>query len=168
MKPIGIFYGSTTGNCETVAVMIKRKLHNYYVELHDISETNPTKISDFENIIFGISTWGVGEFQEDWEEFVKHISKDHLYDKVIALYGLGDQDTYSESFCDGLGILYNKVKDWNCKIIGSWPAEGYDFDFSKALVDGHFIGLAIDEDTQPELTQPRVNKWIENIMDKFV
>lgn len=168
MKPIGVFYGSSTGNCEIVAVMIKKKLHNYYVELHDIAEIEPSKIKEYENIIFGVSTWGVGEFQEDWEEFSKKIGKEHLYNKVIALYGLGDQDTYSDSFCDGLGVLHEKIKDYGCTIVGTWPLEGYDFDSSGAVVNNQFVGLVIDEDTQPELTQARVNKWLNSITAKFL
>jgi len=30
-------------------------------------------------------------------------------------------------------------------------------------VDGKFVGLVIDEDNQPELTDKRINTWIENI-----
>jgi flavodoxin I len=168
VKPIGVFFGSSTGNCETIAVMIKKKLHNYYVEVHDILETEPSKISEYDNLIFGVSTWGVGEFQEDWKDFVEKIDHDFLKNKVIALYGLGDQDTYSESFCDGLGVLYERIKGMDCKIIGSWPIDGYDFESSKATVNGSFVGLAIDEDTQPELTQERVNKWLEDIVGMFV
>lgn len=168
MKPIGLFYGSSTGNCETVAVMIKKKLHNYYVELHDILETDPSKVAEFDNIIFGVSTWGVGEFQEDWNEFIEHLSKTHLKDKVVALYGLGDQDTYADSFCDGLGVLHDVVKPLGCKLIGQWPTKGYDFNASRAVIDNYFVGLALDEDTQPQMTQDRVNKWLDSIITEFV
>ncbi len=44
-------------------------------------------------------------------------------------------------------------------IVGHWPTAGYHFEASKGLADDdHFVGLAIDEDRQPELTAERVEK----------
>ncbi|KKW49912.1 flavodoxin FldA, partial [Pantoea ananatis] len=33
--------------------------------------------------------------------------------------------------------------------------------------DSHFLGLAIDEDRQPELTNERVDKWVKQIFDEL-
>ena len=52
--------------------------------------------------------------------------------------------------------------------MGHWPTEGYHFEESKGLADdSHFIGLAIDEDRQPELTNERVAKWVEQIREEM-
>ena len=49
-------------------------------------------------------------------------------------------------------------------ILGEWPTEGYEFEASKALTDeNHFVGLCIDEDRQPELTDQRVSTWVNQI-----
>ncbi|KES14158.1 hypothetical protein GASC598B02_001870 [Gilliamella apicola SCGC AB-598-B02] len=38
------------------------------------------------------------------------------------------------------------------------------FEASKSLVDDtHFVGLAIDEDRQPELTEERINNWVNQV-----
>ncbi len=38
------------------------------------------------------------------------------------------------------------------------------FEASKGLADDdHFVGLAIDEDRQPELTAERVEKWVKQV-----
>ena len=53
-------------------------------------------------------------------------------------------------------------------IVGHWPTEGYHFEASKGLADDkHFLGLAIDEDRQPELTNERVDKWVKQIFDEL-
>lgn len=53
-------------------------------------------------------------------------------------------------------------------IVGHWPTEGYYFEASKGLADdNHFIGLAIDEDRQPELTSERVTTWVKQISDEL-
>jgi len=53
-------------------------------------------------------------------------------------------------------------------IVGHWPTEGYHFEASKGLADDkHFIGLAIDEDRQPELTQQRVDTWVKQISQEL-
>ncbi|MBI9109306.1 MAG: hypothetical protein JEZ04_21345 [Spirochaetales bacterium] len=55
--------------------------------------------------------------------------------------------------------LYEAVKETADELVGSWPADGYSFTESKAIVDGKFIGLVLDEDNQPELTEDRIEEW---------
>ncbi|MDR8350456.1 flavodoxin FldA, partial [Acinetobacter baumannii] len=39
---------------------------------------------------------------------------------------------------------------------------------SKGLADDdHFVGLAIDEDRQPELTNERVEKWVKQVAEEL-
>lgn len=53
-------------------------------------------------------------------------------------------------------------------IVGHWPTAGYHFEASKGLADDdHFVGLAIDEDRQPELTAERVEKWVKQIREEL-
>ena len=51
---------------------------------------------------------------------------------------------------------------------GKWSTEGYDFEASKGMADDeHFVGLGIDEDRQPELTEARVNAWCSQIQEEM-
>ena len=53
-------------------------------------------------------------------------------------------------------------------IVGNWSTEGYEFEASKALVnDNTFIGLCVDEDRQPELTEERIDKWVTQIFEEM-
>jgi len=46
-------------------------------------------------------------------------------------------------------------------MIGAWDTEGYHFKASKAVVDGRFVGLALDQENQKDLTPERLNTWLE-------
>jgi flavodoxin I len=44
---------------------------------------------------------------------------------------------------------------------------GYDFNKSKALRDDKFIGLALDEDNQSDLTDSRIKQWVTQLKKEF-
>ena len=93
--------------------------------------------------------------------------------KTIALYGMGDQIGYSEWFQDALGMLDEAIQqidpDNTIRRIGYWPNEGYDFMESKALTAdrSHFVGLALDEDQQYELSDERIAAWCTQILEEI-
>jgi len=70
----------------------------------------------------------------------------------VALFGLGDQSTYTDSFVDAMGILYDYLKKKGVKIVGFVSRSGYNFNASMALVKDKLAGLAIDEEFESELT----------------
>lgn len=51
--------------------------------------------------------------------------------------------------------------------MGYWPTDGYDFNDSKAVRNGKFVGLAIDEDNQADLTESRVENWSTQVKSEF-
>ena len=104
--------------------------------------------------------------QDDWEDFIEVVIKTDLKDKKVALFGLGDQDTYPDSFADGVGVLYKKLHG-RTEIVGEWPNEDYDFDDSEALHNGKFVGLIIDEENQSNLTNERIEKWVGQLKNIF-
>ncbi|MDR2084489.1 MAG: flavodoxin [Bacteroidales bacterium] len=167
MKKIAIIYGSSTGNTETIALNIAEKLSGEDIKLIEVSKLKASDLDEFSNLILGTSTWGLGELQDDWDVAISLLEKSNLNGKVIALYGLGDASSYSDTFVDGMGIIYDTIKDKGCNVIGETSTDGYQFDSSKAVVDGKFIGLALDEDTESNLTGARLDKWIANILPLF-
>ncbi|MGJ8580896.1 MAG: flavodoxin FldB, partial [Psychromonas sp.] len=48
-------------------------------------------------------------------------------------------------------------------------AEGYQFDASKALTqdEQYFVGLALDEDTQYDLSDQRISEWCLQILEEM-
>jgi flavodoxin I len=120
----------------------------------------------YENLILGTSAWGIGDMHRDWEMFIDDLTEVNFEGKKVALFGLGDQKIYPESFADGMGTIYCRLPDKKV-VVGFWPTKGYEFYFSSAEKDGEFVGLAIDDDTQPELTEERVKKWAAILKKEF-
>lgn len=156
-----IFFASSTGNSAEIANRISSSLNN--IEVFDLSGTKIEKISEYDKIILGGSTWGDGELNDDWEDAWSDFCKIDLSNKTIALFGLGDQESYSYEFCSALGIIYEQVIKANAKVIGFTSTNGYYHDSSKAQIDDNFVGLIIDEDNQSDLTDKRISNWINDI-----
>lgn len=163
MKKIGVFYGSTTGNTESVANLIAGKLGVAAADVHDIGKVTKELAESYDALILGSSTWGAGDMQDDWYDGVKVLKEANLSGKIVALFGLGDSDSYSDTFCDGMGGIYEELKGSGCKFVGTVPTDGYTYDDSTSVVDGKFVGLALDETNESDKTEERVDKWVNEI-----
>jgi len=115
-----------------------------------------------------LSTWGVSDLQDDFDDFLAILEGIDFTGKKVALFGLGDQSTYTSSFVDAMGILYEWLRKKNVKIVGSVPRKGYSFENSLALVKGKLVGLAIDEEYENHLTKERIANWVEMLKKEFV
>jgi len=163
-KDIGIFYGSDTGNTEKTANSIQKCIGYNISTIYDIANSKKEDLEKYSCIILGVSTWYYGELQCDWDDFLPILKKINFNNKTVAFFGCGDQEDYSDYFCDGVGILFNAIKKSNTNFIGKWPSSGYSFESSKALYDkNNFLGLIIDEDRQPNKSQERIEEWTKKI-----
>ncbi|MEZ5530090.1 MAG: flavodoxin [Porticoccaceae bacterium] len=169
MTKIGLFFGSDEGNTESIAQRIACRLGVDVVDVHDIGEVTQLEFLDYDKLILGIPTWDFGQIQSDWEEFWEDLESIDFSGKTVAFVGLGDQFGYGDFFLDAMGMLHDVVVRSAAKVVGHWPTEGYDYDASKAEIPGQgmFVGLAIDEDQQSELTADRLNRWCLQIHDEF-
>ena len=161
-----IFFASSTGNSEEIANKISAALND--IQVFDLAGTKIEKINEYDKLILGSSTWGDGELNDDWEDAWSDFCKLDLSNKTIALFGLGDQESYSDEFCSAMGIIYEQIAKSGAKIIGFTSVDGYYHDSSKAQIDDKFVGLAIDEDNQSDLTDERINKWTNEIRENIL
>ncbi len=168
MEKIGIFYGSSSGNTESVANQIMSAFGEDNVEVFNVDSANKSDIEGFKNIVLGASTWGVGDLQDDFDDFLSELEDADLSGKKVAIFGLGDQESYADSFVDGMGTIYEAIADKGCELVGKTSVDGYSFDESRAVLDGEFCGLVIDEDNQSDLTEERVNNWTEALKGSFL
>ncbi len=161
---IALIYGTDTNNTEEVGQKIAKQWEELgeEVEIFNIKDIEPSLLEQYSTLILGIPTWDFGGIQSDWEEIGDILSELSLENTTIALYGLGDQFGYGDYFVDAIGWLYEKLLPTNATFIGQWPTEGYEFEASRACVHDktHFIGLAIDEDQQFDLTDQRIEQWV--------
>lgn len=164
---IGIFFSSDTGNTEKLAKTIQMKLGKNVSDIFDVAYCSKEDMESYNNLLLGVPTWYYGEPQCDWDVFLPVFKEIDFSEKKVAIFGCGDQEDYSEYFCDAMSILHTIAKNNGAKIVGEWPTSGYHFDTSKSIINNKFIGLAIDEDRQPELTEIRVQKWINQIQSEM-
>ena len=163
MKKIGIFYGSTTGTTESVANFIAKSLGLTSDHVRSVNEMTPEMIAEYEVLLFGTSTWGVGELQDDWYDGIEKLKQADLNGKTVALFGCGDADSYSDTFCGGMREIYNTVKDAGANVVDGVDSTGYTFDDSESVIDGKFVGLALDANEDDAKSEERIDNWIKLI-----
>ncbi|TDO99639.1 flavodoxin [Marinomonas balearica] len=163
-SPIALIYGTDTNNTEEIGKKIVAQFDDLgvQVDMFNIKDTDPSIMEHYEMLILGIPTWDFGGIQADWEDLGDNLGSLNLSGKTVALYGLGDQFGYGDYFVDAMGWLYEKLKGTGATFIGEWSTQGYEFEASRACIKDKetFIGLAIDEDQQFELTDERVEQWV--------
>ena len=156
-----IIFGSETHNTHDVADLIAEYFDD--ADVLDIADITPREFLAADRLILGIPTWNNGEQQADWDDFLPNFDEMDLKGKRVALFGLGDQIGYAFTFLDAMGEIYHKVVERGAEVVGFWPTETYDHAESLAIVDGKFVGLAIDFENQDELTPQRVEEWVAQI-----
>lgn len=167
MKTIGLFYGSTYGMTEKIAEKIKKAFGKHKVVLYNVKDAPQEALEEYDYLIFGTSAWGIGEMQDDWERWIFELEDIDFSGKKVALFGLGDQKEYPESFVDGLGTLYCRLPNKSV-VVGEWPTAGYKYYFSLADKDGKFVGLVLDENNQKEKSDERIKMWVSQLEKEFI
>lgn len=153
-----IFFGSTTGTTEMIAQKVGELLG---AEVYSANEID--KVEEYDFVIFATSTWGMGDLQDDWYDALEKLKTKNLSGKKVGLIGIGDQEGFGDTFVDGIGTIYEEIKDMGITLVGKTSTEGYNFGSSKAVVDEEFVGLVIDENNQSDLTYERIKNWVEKV-----
>src|SRR5690554_6998664 len=95
MASVGIFFGSDTGNTETIAKMIQQELGKHLIDVFDIAKSSKEDIASYDLLMLGIPTWYYGEAQCDWDDFFPELEEIDFTNKLVAIFGCGDQDRKS-------------------------------------------------------------------------
>lgn len=163
MKKIGVFYGSSTGTVEDLAQRIAAKLGVDSSDVFNVGDIDADAVDPYEVLVLGSSTWGAGDLQDDWEDFLKKLKKADLAGKSIALFGAGDSASFSDTYCDAIGTIYEDLQSTGATFVGTVSTDGYTFDDSTALKDGKFVGLPLDELNEDGETDGRIDAWVEQL-----
>lgn len=168
---IGLFYGTDTGNTEIIAKEIRKKVEKKFgegsIDVLEIYKKKKEDMDKYTYLLLGMPTWYDGELQGDWEEFIPEMEQVDFSNKKVAFFGLGDQYGYADYFCDALAVFAEIVEKNAGALSGMWPVKGYEHNISKAQRGDKFIGLCIDTDNQDELTDDRLNVWLEQVYKEF-
>jgi flavodoxin I len=159
MSKTVVIFGSSTGTCEGIAEKIGARLGAEVVNVQDLNDD----VLAADNLLLGTSTWGAGELQDDWYDGVDTIKGADLSGKTVAIFGCGDSASYSDTFCGAMKELYDAAKEAGANVIGEVSTDGYTFDDSDAIVDGKFVGLALDDINEDDKTDERIDAWLERL-----
>ncbi len=168
MDKIAIIYSFNSTKTAKAAEKVKEAFGpDFNIVPINAEELTEELFLSFKNIILGVPTWFDGELPIYWDEFVPAIEDLNLNGKIIAIYGLGNQVEYSENFGDAVGIMAELVEKRGASLIGYTSASGYNFESSKALKNNTFVGLILDQETQPRLSKDRIENWVAELKSKF-
>ena len=176
MSKIGLFYGSETGNTADAAEKIQEEFGgDGVVEIFDISDCDTSSFDAYDCLIIGCPTWNIGEIQSDWDGRYGELDDADFSGKKVAYFGTGDQVGYGDNFQDAMGLLEKKITEKGGTTVGNWPKDdSYEkMMSSKAFLKTPkgepkiFVGLALDEDNQSDLTDERIQKWVALVKGEF-
>jgi flavodoxin I len=160
-----IVYGSSTGNCEDAARQIARLFEGPTIK--DVSSASADDLKEHDVLLLGTSTWGSGDIQDDFEPFVDVIAAANLSGKKVAIFGTGDPENYPDTFVSGLKPIYDAVIKAKGNVIGKVETGDYEYDFSDAVIDGHFVGLPLDYDNELEKVGTQISDWVNGLKGKL-
>jgi flavodoxin long chain len=159
----GLFYASTNGEVEMAAESIKAQLGASLNVYKNISVCGTKDLQDCDNLILGISTWDIGQLQEDWKNWWGNLDALDLKGKKVAIFGMGDQVNYPDTYQDAVGMLADKVRERGGTLVGLSDPAGQEFTATKVMKDGKMQGLCLDTLNQDEQTPARIAAWVPQI-----
>lgn len=171
MAKVGIFFGTDTGNTRRIAKDIFTALGAVAAKPVNVRTASVEDLLQYPVLILGTPTYGEGELPgldfgtstESWAEFLPKLVGQDFTGKTVAIYGLGNQKGYPDDFISAVYALHEQFSECGATLIGTWPTEGYKFKRSKAVVDDQFLGLALDQENQKDLTPGRLAAWLDSI-----
>ncbi|KAL7574845.1 hypothetical protein ACA910_010682 [Epithemia clementina (nom. ined.)] len=178
MAAVGIFYGTSTGSTQEVADLVYQAFGSDVaaepVDVDTLEADGTTLAAAFgqhDSLVVGTPTWNTGSDTHrsgtGWDELyydqLPQI-KEVLNGKKVAVFGLGDQESYAENYADATGELFDVFEGLGCRMLGAWSQEGYEHEASKSIRGDKFCGLLLDVVNQEELTEERVKTWVAQLI----
>jgi flavodoxin I len=168
MSKTGIFYSfNSTKTAKTAEKIVQEFEPEFTIQKVNAEELNEELFLSFNNLILGVPTWFDGELPIYWDEFVPALEDMNLKGKTVAIFGLGNQVEYPENFGDAVGIMAELVTGRGAKLVGLTNTEGYTYESSRAEADDKFLGLVLDQETQPRLSKERISEWVKDLKVQF-
>ncbi len=164
MNKIAVVYGSTTGTCESLASRVAEKLGTDQV--YCVTDLDKNVVRDHDVLVLRSSTWGDGELQDDWYDGVEVLKRCDLTGKRVALFGCGDSACYPDTFCNAMALI-RQACDGATLIGAGMSTEDYSPCESESIVDGHWIGCALDEMNESDQTEARLDDWVSRVKSEM-
>ncbi len=163
MSKIGIFFGSSSGTTEDIAGRVAGLFGVSSSDVHNVADANVADMANYDVLLLGSSTWGMGDLQDDWVDFLPEAAKQDLNGKKVAFFGCGDSSSYSDTYCDSLATIKEELAGTGCTFIGKVPAEGHNFDETRCQEGDELIGALLDEVNESGETDERLEIWADAV-----
>lgn len=171
MDKIGMFFGTDSGTTRLMAKKMAKRLGDLASKPLNVNRISVDDMLRYDALILGTPSYGAGEVPGvatgvaagSWAEFLPQLQGRDLSGKTVALYGLGNQEKYADRFAGALFSLYDCFRSGGATVIGAWPTDGYQFEDSRAVVDGRFVGLVLDQNFQAMLSEDRIDAWLNDV-----
>jgi flavodoxin I len=141
------------------------------------SSSLASTLGQHDALIVGTPTWNTGADTQrsgtGWDDLynnqlpaLAHVLKH----KKVAVFGLGDQVSYSENYADATGELYAAFRSLGCDMVpyAAVPTDGYEHEASKSVLPGSdgtlFCGLLLDQINQEDYTDARIGAWVSELL----
>jgi len=164
LKAVGLFFATQTGSTEDVAGVIAEATGLEATAIDDVSAED---LAEYDGLIVGAPTWNTGadEYRSgtSLDDYLDDIKALDLSSKPVAVFGCGDSQGYGDNFCDVIEEIHSTFKAAGAKMIGGVDASGYEYDESKSVKDGKFLGLPLDQVNEEDQTEGRVGAWVEKL-----
>jgi flavodoxin I len=181
VSKIGIYFGTESGTTRLIAKRIAKALtqrlgEGVVAKPQNVNRIEPQGLCAHEALILGTPTYGDGALpgvangtkEASWAEFLPRLAGLDLKGVRVAVYGLGDQESYPKHFLDAMADLHDAFAALGAEMLGAWPVEGYAFKKSRAVRDGHFVGLALDQHLQHLLSDRRIGAWLDDLAPRLL
>lgn len=168
MMATGIYFASTTGNTEEVAGLVHAEMGDDCADPLDLELDHGPLMAAQDVLVVGVPTWNTGADTErsgtTWDEFILGPLKDmDMKGKKVAVFGLGDAVDYEDNFCDAIEEIHDAFEAQGAKMVGYVDSGYIDFEESKSVRDGKFLGLALDMIHQGEEGEAMIKDWCAQI-----
>jgi len=164
----GLYFSTSTGNTETVGGYVAAATG---LELIEIGDADDGDIGGHDSLIVGAPTWNTGADEQrsgtSWDDWLyDNLPNIDVSGKKVAIFGVGDQQSYNDNYCDAAGELYDLFTAAGATVYGMTSTDGYEHSESKAEVDGKFVGMMCDEDNQYDMSEERATAWVAQLKDE--
>ncbi|WP_345976023.1 hypothetical protein [Sulfurimonas sp. HSL3-7] len=123
MHRIGLFYASPAASTANIEKELAALAPLGEIDLCDIGTAPAEAISAYRHMIIGLPLWDEGRAPDAWKAYLLQIGHADLSERIVAFYGLGTQEGYSETFLEAMTALYDLVARKGGIIVGSWPID---------------------------------------------
>lgn len=138
---VRIIYGSTTGNTEETAHMIEDALSgDCAVTVKSAADDDALDMNHVDLLIFGVSTWGNGDIQEDMQAVYEKLDIQHVKGRNVAVFGLGD--SAFPLFGKAADLISEKVQE----------------------LGGNLVADVLKVDGTPDESEEEIEEWAKNLV----